>query len=50
MIAANCLDQAFKGSNALADPTQLLVTDLEMRRLCRALNYAEWALDTPRSL
>jgi len=50
MIGANRLDEAFKDSDPLADPVQLLGTDFEVRRLCRTLNYAEWALGTPRSL
>src|SRR5690606_17761777 len=33
MIAANRLDEAFKDSDALADPAQFLGTDLELRRV-----------------
>ena len=45
MLAANRIDEALEHSNALADPAQFLGADLEVRGLCRALNYAEWALD-----
>jgi len=49
MIAANYLYDALEHRDALADPVQFFSAGLEMRRLCRTLNYAEWALGTPRS-